>query len=137
VRAVLVAGACALLAAACAPAAAPDHCDAAALRSVQAAHANRTEVTLCGVVVRSGRLRRSRSGAHRVFIVDAGGGDRVEVDANIDVMGDFPIRSGEHAVVRGEYYYDGAGRDGVHWTHRTDRGNHPPGYVTLDGVTYR
>ncbi len=114
-----------------------DRCDPAGFRAVQAAHANRTEVTLCGVVVRAGRLRRSRAGVHRVFVVDVGGDDRVQVDANVEIMGNFPIRPGEQTVVRGEYYYDGPGRDGVHWTHRTDHGAHPPGYVTLDGVTYR
>lgn len=127
----------ALAVTACTPAGGPDQCDRGAFRSVQLAHANRTEVTLCGTVVRAGRLRRSRSGTHRVFVVDVGGNDRVRIDANVDIMGEFPIRPGEHAVIRGEYYYDGPGQDGVHWTHRTDRGSHPPGYITLDGVTYR
>jgi hypothetical protein len=134
------AGLCAaLLAAACAPApsSSTDRCDPAAIRAVQAARAAHSEVTLCGTVVRAGRLRRSRSGAHRVFLIDVGNNDRIQIDANVDIMGNFPIRAGEHAVIRGEYYYDAPGRDGVHWTHRTDRGNHPPGYVTLDGVTYR
>ncbi|MGD0472147.1 MAG: DUF3465 domain-containing protein [Candidatus Velthaea sp.] len=129
----------AIIAAGCSPAptSTTDRCDPAAFRSVQAARAGHAEVTLCGTVVRTGRVRRSRSGVHRVFIVDVGNGDRVQIDANVDIMGDFPIRSGEYAVIRGEYYYDAPGRDGVHWTHRTDRGSHPPGYVTLDGVTYR
>lgn len=112
-------------------------CDLADFRAVQQARANRTEVTLCGTVVRVVRLRRSRSGTHRIFYVDVGGDDRVQIDANVDIMGNFPIRPGEPAVVRGEYYADPSGRDGVHWTHRTDRGSHPPGYVILDGVTYR
>ena len=86
---------------------------------------------------RARQLRRSRSGTHRVFVVDVGGNDRVQVDSNVDVMGNFPIRDGERAVVRGEYYYDAPGREGVHWTHRTDRGSHPPGYVMLDGIVYR
>jgi len=127
----------ALLAACAAPAPTSDRCDPASFRAVALAHAEGAEVTLCGPVVRVGRLRRSRSGTHRVFIVDVGSHDRVAIDANVDIMGNFPIRNGEYAVVHGEYYYDGPGRDGVHWTHRTDRGNHPPGYVTLDGVTYR
>jgi hypothetical protein len=133
------AGLCiALLAAACAPAASPgDRCDPAAFRAVAATRPGRSEVTLCGTVVSVSRIRRSRSGAHRVFVVDVGGNDRVQVDANVDIMGNFPIRTGEYAVVRGEYYYDAPSREGVHWTHRTDRGNHPAGFVTLDGVTYR
>jgi hypothetical protein len=137
VAAALAGLACALLGTGCAPTASSDSCDTAAFRSVQQSHSDRTEVTLCGTVSGVGPVRRSRSGVHRVFWVDVGGHDRVAVDANVDVMGDFPIRSGERAVVRGEYYYDAPGRDGVHWTHRTERGSHPAGFVTLDGVTYR
>ncbi len=138
-RAIWAALALALLTASCTPAAStdPSQCDPAAFRAVAAAQAARAEVTLCGTVVRVGRLRRSRSGTHREFFVDAGARRPVRIDANVDIMGDFPIRMGERAVVRGEYYYDGPGRDGVHWTHRTDRGRHPPGFVTLNGVTYR
>jgi hypothetical protein len=126
-----------MFAASCAPIASTTACDPAAFRGVAAAGANRAEVTLCGTVVRVGRLQRSRSGTHRVFFVDVGGNRRVQIDANVDIMGNFPIRRGEYAVVRGEYYSDGPGRDGVHWTHRTDRGTHPPGFVTLAGLTYR
>ncbi len=95
------------------------------------------EVTVCGPVVGVLNIRRSRSGAHRIFVVNADGSAPVRIDANIDIMGNFPIHTGEKAIVRGEYYDDGPGRDGVHWTHRTDRGTHPPGFVELDGVTYR
>lgn len=139
-RAIAAAALFALLAAGCtAPAAtdSPATCEPAAFRAIQTTHAARSEVTLCGTVVRIGRIRQSRSGAHRVFLVDVGANDRVQIDANVDIMGNFPIRDGERAVVRGEYYYDGPGRDGVHWTHRTDRGSHPPGFIQLDGVTYR
>ncbi len=127
----------ALLVAACGPAASPEHCDPQAIRAVQAARANRSEVTLCGTVVRVGRIRRTRSGAHRILVVDVGAGDRIDIDANIDVMGNFPVRAGETTVVRGEYYYDAPGRDGVHWTHRTTHGTHPAGFIVLAGVTYR
>jgi len=119
----------------CAPA--PTTCDPARFDAIRAARADRTEVTVCGTVVRVGRLRRSRAGTHRTFVVASAGDAPVEIDANVDVMGDFPIRRGERAVIRGEYYADPSGRDGVHWTHRTDRGGHPPGFVQLDGVTYR
>jgi len=126
-----------LLTASCVRTASTEQCDPAAFRSVRIGRADHTEVTLCGTVARVGPLRRSRSGVHREFLVDIGGHDAVEVDANIDIMGNFPIRSGERAIVRGEYYLDPSGRDGVHWTHRTDRGSHPAGFVLLDGVTYR
>ncbi len=103
---------------------------------MRAARVSRVEVTVCGPVLRVMRIRRTRSGAHRIFLIAAASAP-VRIDANVDIMGDFPIRSGEPAVVRGEYYYDGPGRDGVHWTHRTNRGPHPPGFVQLDGVVYR
>ena len=104
---------------------------------MQRARASHTEVTLCGTVVRVGPALESRSGRHRTFLVDVGGGDDIAIDANLDEMGSFPIGAGEHAVVRGEYYYDGGGREGIHWTHHTDRGYHPPGYIILNGTTYR
>jgi hypothetical protein len=94
-------------------------------------------VTVCGTVVQVGRAHRSRSGVHRSVIVDAGGNDRIEVDVNLDVMGNVPFQRGEAAIVHGEYYYDRSGRDGVHWTHRTLRGSHPPGYIILAGTTYQ
>jgi hypothetical protein len=133
--AAVVAGALAVLVVACTPAATP--CDPAAFHAIRLARAAHQEVTICGRVLGVGRIHRSRSGLHRAFTVDVGDREAVEVDANLDVMGIFPIRRGEAAVIRGEYYADPRGRDGLHWTHRTDRGFHPPGFVTLDGVTYR
>jgi hypothetical protein len=112
-------------------------CDDAGFLAVQHARVNHAEVTLCGTVARVGPALESRSGRHRYFLVDVGGGDDIEIDANLDEMGTFPIDAGERAVVRGEYYYDGGGREGIHWTHHTDRGYHPPGYVILNGTTYR
>jgi hypothetical protein len=52
-------------------------------------------------------------------------------------MGDVPVADGEHAIVRGTYYDDTDGREGVDWTHHTDRGPHLPGYVILNGTTYQ
>jgi hypothetical protein len=111
-------------------------CNDAGFLAVQHAHVNHAEVTLCGTVARVRPERHSRSGVHRVFFVDVGGGDIIAIDANVDVMGDFPIRTGEQTTVRGEYYYDEDGREGVHWTHHTDRGPHPAGYVILNGLRY-
>lgn len=112
-------------------------CNNAGFLAVQHAHANRAEVTLCGTVVRLRPARHTRSGWHRYIYVDVGHDDAIEIDANLDVMGNFPVTVGERAVVMGEYYYDEDGREGVHWTHRTNYGSHPPGYLTLDGTTYR
>ncbi len=127
----------ALITTACSGGAGPGDCDVAALRATRIARADRTELTVCGIVSRVGRLHWSRSGEHREFWVTPPGGAPIAIDANVGIMGDFPIRAGERAVVRGEYYVDPGGRDGIHWTHRTDRGSHPPGYVELDGAFYR
>lgn len=115
----------------------PPACNNAGFLATQHAHANRAEVTFCGIVVRVRPPRRTRSGVHRAIVVDAGHHDPIEIDANLDEMGNFPVRAGESAVVRGEYYYDEDGREGVHWTHHTDRGSHPPGYLILNGTTYQ
>ncbi len=111
-------------------------CNLANFLAVQHAHVNHAEVTLCGTVERVRAPRRSRNGVHRVFIVDVGHGDTIAIDANLDVMGNFPIHTGEATTIRGEYYYDNDGREGVHWTHHTGRGPHPAGYVILDGTRY-
>jgi hypothetical protein len=79
----------------------------------------------------------SRSGRHLAFDVTLPGGDDVWVDANLDVLGRLPVRRGQHATVRGEYFFDRDRVDGIHWTHHTARGPHPPGYVILDGVKYQ
>jgi uncharacterized protein DUF3465 len=111
-------------------------CNNAGFLATQHAHANHAEVTFCGTVVRLRPAMHTRSGRHRYIFVDVGHDNRIEIDANLDQMGNFPVTVGEHAEVRGEYYYDNNGREGVHWTHHTDRGGHPPGYLILNGTTY-
>lgn len=112
-------------------------CNNAGFLATQHAHANHAEVTFCGTVVRLKPARHTRSGWHRYIFVDVGHNNPIEIDANLDEMGNFPVAVGENAVVMGEYYYDQDGREGVHWTHHTDRGSHPPGYLILNGTTYR
>jgi hypothetical protein len=121
-----------------APAAATStSCDLSNFLAVQHAHVNHAEVTLCGTVARTRRARRTRSGVHKYVWVDVGHGNQIEIDLNLDEMGRVPVMVGESAVVRGEYYYDDNGREGVHWTHHTDRGSHPPAYVILNGTQYQ
>jgi hypothetical protein len=112
-------------------------CNNAGFLAAQHAHANHAEVTFCGTVVRLRPAKHTRSGWHRYIYVDVGHSNSIEIDANLDEMGNFPVTTGEQAVVRGEYYYDEDGREGVHWTHHTDRGSHPPGYLILNGTTYQ
>ncbi|MFN2461365.1 MAG: DUF3465 domain-containing protein [Candidatus Velthaea sp.] len=123
------------LLAGCGGAGDPAACNMAGFLAVQHAHANKAEVTLCGTVAGVRPVRVTRAGAHRVFTIDVGDDDRIEIDANVDVMGNFPVHRGDPATVRGEYYYDGAGREGVHWTHRST-GRHAAGFVTINGRTY-
>lgn len=134
-RTLVASASLALLLPSCGPAAG-GACDLSGFLAVQHAHANRAEVTLCGNVVRIRPERRTRSGAHRSFDVDVGHNDVVEIDANVDVMGTFPVRTGDAAVVHGEYYVDPNGREGVHWVHHAVSGRHPAGYVTLNGHRY-
>jgi len=112
-------------------------CNNAGFLAAQHAHANHAEVTFCGTVVRVRPARHTRSGWHAYIYVDVGHNDSIEIDANLDEMGNFPVNVGDRAVVRGEYYYDEDGREGVHWTHHTDHGSHPPGYLILNGTTYQ
>jgi hypothetical protein len=112
-------------------------CDNSGFLAAQHAHVNHAEVTFCGTVARLRPAKHTRSGWHRYVYVDVGHHDVIEIDANLDEMGNFSVSDGEQAVVRGEYYYDPDGREGVHWTHRTDRGSHPAGYLILNGTTYR
>ena len=112
-------------------------CNNAGFLATQHAHANHAEVTFCGTVVRLRPAKRTRSGVHRYIYVDVGHNNPIEIDANLDEMGTFPVSVGESAIVRGEYYYDEDGREGVHWTHHTDHGSHPGGYLTLNGTTYQ
>ena len=111
-------------------------CDNSGFLAAQHAHVNHAEVTFCGTVVRLRPAKHTRSGWHRYVYIDVGHNDVIEIDANLDEMGNFPVTDGEQAVVRGEYYYDENGREGVHWTHHTDHGPHPPGYLILNGTTY-
>jgi hypothetical protein len=136
--AVLTACVVSVVAAGCGSASAgnPAACNNAGFLATQHAHANHAEVTFCGPVVRLRPAKHTRSGWHRYIYVDVGHNNSIEIDANLDEMGNFPVTVGEQAVVRGEYYYDNDGREGVHWTHHTDRASHPPGYLTLNGTTY-
>lgn len=112
-------------------------CNLSGFLATQHAHADRSEVTLCGTAERVRTIRVTRSGAHRVFSVNVGHANSIEVDANIDVMGRFPIHTGDNVTVRGEYYYDPGGREGVHWTHHATSGRHAPGFIDVNGHRYQ
>lgn len=112
-------------------------CDDRYFTEVRDRGAAGTEVTVCGTVRRVRAPLPSRSGRHLDFLLALPGGDDVWVDANLEVLGRLPLRRGDAATVRGEYYVDGPRRDGIHWTHRTTHGPHPPGYVIVGGVRYQ
>ncbi|MDE2571577.1 MAG: DUF3465 domain-containing protein [bacterium] len=113
-------------------------CDNAALLRAQSARRTDLEVTFCGPVSAVRRERVTRSGRHKYFYVRVAPGDEIEVIANVDVMGEFPVHLGDQAQVRGRYFHDSDGRQGVDWTHHDTVGSRwPPGYVILNGVTYR
>jgi len=113
-------------------------CDNSALLRAHSTHATNVEVTICGPVTRVLPERRTRSGRHEYFYVEVAPRDDVEIIANVDVMGDVPVHTGEQARVRGRYFHDPNGREGIDWTHHATPGSRwPSGYITLDGATYR
>jgi Protein of unknown function (DUF3465) len=84
-------------------------------------------------VVRVLGIRRSYSGAHEGFIVDAQQ-HQIKVEDNVDITGPIPLRRGDTVSLLGQYECD----DGViHWTHRDPRGRHIAGYIEVNGQRYQ
>jgi len=116
---------------------APAACDNAGLLAVQKAHADETAVTLCGVAGDIGDPKRIPNGElHRYFTVDVGSGNKLAIDVNLDAMHAAPpLAAGANVLVHGWYYWHNE-HEGVHWTHHTESGPHPGGYITIGSTTY-
>ena len=115
-------------------------CDNAGyLAARKIAHA-RSEVTICGTVVRVRAARRTRSGLHLWFYVRVAPHVVARVIADESVLGPLLVRVGDKAEVQGRFFRDRDGFDGIDWTHRID-GTHSswstPGFVVINGVEYR
>jgi len=96
---------------------------------------------VCGTVTRVRRARETRSGAHGYFDVRLPAGGTVEVIANLDAMArtrtDAPpgwpwVAPGDAVEVRGRYFFDAPGRDGIDWVEGDVGRSWPyPGFVTV------
>jgi len=97
-------------------------------------------VTLGGSIVRVLGTRMGRSGAHAGFLLHLAGAEgrglTVRVEDNVALTGPIPLHEGAFAEVRGEYLFDPRGGI-VHYTHHDPRGQHPAGYVLVDGKFYQ
>jgi len=82
-------------------------------------------------------LADDRDGArHQRFILELDSGLTVLVAHNIDIAERIPdLEAGSAVTFRGEYEWNEKGGV-VHWTHRTRRGNHQPGWLMYEGVRY-
>ena len=106
-------------------------CDNAGyLAARKVAHA-RTEVTICGTVVRVRTARRTRSGLHLWFYVRVAPHVVARVIADESVLGPLLVRIGDKAEVQGRFFRDRDGFDGIDWT-EDDTGSWPYiGYVAV------
>ncbi len=115
-------------------------CDNAGYLAARKISHARTEVTICGTVVRVRSVRRTRSGLHRWFYVRIAPHVVARVIADESVLGPLLIHVGDKAEVQGRFFRDRDGFDGIDWTHRID-GTHSswstPGFVVINGVEYR
>lgn len=113
-------------------------CDDAAFDRARATSANGTEVTVCGHVSSVAGDVRTRGGLHKHWRLDVHDRrDFVEIDSNEDLEGPIDVARGAYAIVRGAYYADPGGRDGIHYTHRDPRGRHEAGWILIDGRLYQ
>ncbi len=112
--------------------------DNAAVCRIYSAQESRAEVVASGTVVDVLGTRRGPSGNHEGFLLRLGGGCDllVRVETNVDLTGPVPIRTGENAIVKGEYEYEPMGGV-IHWTHHDPRGRHDGGYVRLGDRSYQ
>ena len=102
------------------------------------AQESRSEVVAQGTVADVLGLRRGPSGEHEGFLLRLSGSCDllVKVETNVDLTGPVTIRSGQTAVVKGEYEYNPLGGV-IHWTHHDPRGRHEGGYVQLGDRMYQ
>ena len=78
-----------------------------------------------------------RVGTHEHLIVVSPGGDRLEIDHNVDLASWVPAHAGDTVTIHGQLYVDAPGRQGVHCTHaKTSLGCPDPGWIELHGSYY-
>jgi hypothetical protein len=112
-------------------------CDDAGFLALETEHATGYhEVTVCGNVAQVLPERVTASGRHKYFLITIDpAGDTIEVATNVEITGEFDVKVGALANVRGRYSRDTIGTQVIDWTHHNaERSVWPfPGYVQLDG----
>jgi len=73
---------------------------------------------------------------HQRLIVRVSPEHTVLIAHNVDVAPRIPAEVGDRLRFRGQYEWNPRGGV-VHWTHDDPRGEHPAGWVELDGRRYR
>ena len=98
-------------------------------------HQSNTQVTATGRVVKV--LPDDNKGSrHQRFIIELGSGQTLLVAHNIDLAGYVDgLTEGSQVTVSGEYEWNEKGGV-VHWTHHDPRGDHPGGWIQLNGNRY-
>jgi hypothetical protein len=114
-----------------APARAADDVGAQRIAQAFAARESGFMVTLAATVEKV--LPDDRDGSrHQRFLVRLPFGPRLLVAHNIDLAERVPVAPGVRLRLRGQYEW--TDRGGVlHWTHRDPDGNHPGGWIDVEG----
>lgn len=74
---------------------------------------------------------------HQRFVLTLGNGQTLLVAHNIDIAPRVPgIALGKIVAFKGIYEWNAQGGT-VHWTHADPSGSHAPGWLWMDGRTYR
>jgi hypothetical protein len=73
---------------------------------------------------------------HEAFAVRGDSGQRVEIVDNVKIAPRVPVTPGDRVSVRGELVPQARHGPIVHWTHHDPEGQHPDGYIELDGRVY-
>ena len=107
---------------------------AGAVESAFRDHRSSVELGFAGRVTQL--LADDREGSrHQRFIVRAG--ERtVLVAYNLDLAPRVPLAVGDSVEILGEYIWSARGGT-VHWTHRDPLGQHPAGWVRVNGRVYQ
>jgi hypothetical protein len=123
-----------LLAACAAPSQSADNAVVCSAYQSARSHA---EVIAGGTVTRLLGTKPGVSSPHEGFLMrlNSNCDVTIRVEANTDFTGQFPLKTGDSVVVKGEYEYYSRGGV-IHWTHRDPRGRHEGGYIEVAGRFY-
>ena len=107
----------------------------ASIEQAFASKSSDVQVTGKGTIVKL--LADDTQGAqHQKFLVKINEHQILLFAHNIDLATRIPIKVGDEITFSGEYVYNPKGGI-LHWTHHDPSGQHPAGWVILDGQKYQ